>query len=706
MPLKLKKIINVLYAQHYKLCLRKSFYKQLCVLICLLLFSTWIYANTFQFRTSITIDQIEGHGFDLKQIKITFEAQANNISNYEIEIKSALLPDQVGQVKDIKFICNKGVLSKQETSCIDGALSFIDPVMAANSSPATFHIKDSGDFSLSISSLQLAGGSVSLDMSMQQTNWVANLIANNIMLSKLHTVHPFVSEMSLVGDIEGKLILSGYGSIIKEIQGDVEVEKLGFTNQESTSVGEGVVAKFSFKTHRESQIWKNNISSTVFGGELYFDPIFVDANDSSKDIYGNIEWNMDTNSIQLAPLHVEDQNVMHVKISTLLDIEQKKPIAPVELSVKHATFPQAYVTYMQPFILDTNLADLTTSGSLSGSIDVNESHIRDANFNLNKVSFIDKQKRFALTNLDGNIGWGKQYTDFDYEIGFESANIYKLRMGTSKFSFSNLGDSLKLDQIVNVPILDGSLNIESFIVNNPGKEEQNMSLDLSLTPVSMAKISTAFDWPELNGDLAGYAPSVVYKQGDLDVQGALLIRAFDGTTTIHNLKAQDLFSVTPKLFADIQVQNLDLGSLTETFSFGEITGKLSGSINRLQFVNWQPIQFDAWLGTPDNDKSRHTISQKAVDNLTQIGNGASSIFSKSFLRFFDSFRYDRLGIGCQLYNSTCEMRGVSNSGDGFYIVKGSGIPRIDIIGFTPEVSWPVLTARLKRVITTQDIVVQ
>jgi len=185
----------------------------------------------------------------------------------------------------------------------------------------------------------------------------------------------------------------------------------------------------------------------------------------------------------------------------------------------------------------------------------------------------------------------------------------------------------------------------------------------------------------------------------------LLIRGFVGTTTIHNLSAADLFSLTPKISADVQLNNLDLNSLTETFSFGEITGRLEGTINNLQFVSCAPVQFDAWFGTPAKDKSRHRISQTAVDNLTQVGNGGSDILSKSFLKFFDSFGYDKLDLGCTLKNNTCKMRGVDRAGKVFYIVKGSGVPRIDIVGFTDEVSWPVLIARLKRVVSTQEIIV-
>ena len=40
------------------------------------------------------------------------------------------------------------------------------------------------------------------------------------------------------------------------------------------------------------------------------------------------------------------------------------------------------------------------------------------------------------------------------------------------------------------------------------------------------------------------------------------------------------------------------------------------------------------------------------------------------------------------------MGGVEPSEQGYYIVKGSGIPRIDIKGYSAQVDWPQLLRRL------------
>jgi len=69
------------------------------------------------------------------------------------------------------------------------------------------------------------------------------------------------------------------------------------------------------------------------------------------------------------------------------------------------------------------------------------------------------------------------------------------------------------------------------------------------------------------------------------------------------------------------------------------------------------------------------------------------------MSFFENFHYDKLGLGCQLQNGRCKMRGVEEdkSRNAYYIVKGGGIPRIDIMGYENNVDWNTLIERLRSI---------
>jgi hypothetical protein len=81
--------------------------------------------------------------------------------------------------------------------------------------------------------------------------------------------------------------------------------------------------------------------------------------------------------------------------------------------------------------------------------------------------------------------------------------------------------------------------------------------------------------------------------------------------------------------------------------------------------------------------------------------------SRSFLRFFEDFPYDRLGISCRLENSICAMDGVAPAANGYYIVKGRLLPpRIDVIGYAERVNWNSLVAQLAAAIKREGAVAE
>lgn len=679
----------------------------------LLFLASLLQARSLHLQSAITIDSIQGHGFEFENLNIIFDTALP--STYQIEISKVSLPDNNGLIKDIKLICLNGLLSMDEIVCEKGKLSFRDPVIEAHEAAVSFAINKNNEIKLNIDDIQVADGSASIVFEMQQEGWRAEINSKNIEIAELHKKFTILAEFSFLGELSGLLSFEGVNSLINSVSGDVLLSNSSFTNVASSMVGESFAARTNFVLARADKTWMNEFSTTLFSGELYFDPIFIEPGNSPIDIFGKLSWHVDSTIIQFDELHYEDQHALHAYFSTDYDYEIKEIISPLDMHVEYATFPTVYDVYIQPFLIGSNLSELDTSGSFNGAFVFDDGTIFNADFKLSNVSIKDKQNRFALTGLNGNVGWGESYSNTKYEFGFGVASIYKFDLGETTFSFLNNGTSLVLTKAAKVPLLDGAIKIESFIVERPGKEDQAIKLDVNVTPISMLNISSLFAWPEMSGNLSGYAPNVSYQQGNLDVQGALLIRGFGGATTIHNLKAEELFSITPKLFADIKINNLDLTSLTETFSFGEITGKLDGSIKDMQLLNWHPMQFDAWFGTPENDATKHRISQKAVDNLTSLGNGISSSFVKTYLQFIESFGYDQIGIGCRLENGTCVMQGVadsasdnanSNTRGGFYIVKGRGIPRIDIIGFTKRVSWSTLVKRLQRITDIEDVVVQ
>ena len=160
----------------------------------------------------------------------------------------------------------------------------------------------------------------------------------------------------------------------------------------------------------------------------------------------------------------------------------------------------------------------------------------------------------------------------------------------------------------------------------------------------------------------------------------------------------DPFGRLPRVRSDIEARHLDLGMLTETFSFGDISGYIDGDIQGLEMSGTRPLAFAARIQSSPGEY-RKRISQRAVQNISSLGGaGAGAAIQRSFLRFFETFGYERLGLSCRLVNEICLMEGIAAAPQGYVIVKGGGIPALNVIGYNRYVHWDELVSRLQAVI--------
>ena len=163
------------------------------------------------------------------------------------------------------------------------------------------------------------------------------------------------------------------------------------------------------------------------------------------------------------------------------------------------------------------------------------------------------------------------------------------------------------------------------------------------------------------------------------------------------LRLQDPLGPWPRLFADVRAYDLDLAEVTQTFSIGSLTGRLEGHLLGLELFDWSPVAFDALFQTPPGERGDHRISAHAVGNLSNIGRGGGGVVAalqSGAFRMFDEYDYARIGLRCRLANDVCLMSGIEPAGAAYYILKGKGLPHIDIIGNAGRVSWPQLVGQI------------
>jgi hypothetical protein len=191
------------------------------------------------------------------------------------------------------------------------------------------------------------------------------------------------------------------------------------------------------------------------------------------------------------------------------------------------------------------------------------------------------------------------------------------------------------------------------------------------------------------------------------MDGGLQVAVFGGSINVQKLSMERPFGVAPSLSADVAIQDIDLEPMTRVFGFGSITGRLDGRIAGLRLVDWSAEAFDAWLETDQAWKGRRRISQRAVKDITTVGGGGlTGGLQAQALKLFDDFGYQRIGIGCKLRDRVCTMDGIGSAGEGYIIVAGAGLPRIQVVGFRRKVDWPTLVSRLQAATDGQAPIIQ
>jgi hypothetical protein len=336
----------------------------------------------------------------------------------------------------------------------------------------------------------------------------------------------------------------------------------------------------------------------------------------------------------------------------------------------------------------------------------------------------DGARNFALSGLTGRWVWRARRTmngDGDDwprdDSGAPESNLrwrggllLGLQIGAGDLRFSTSDTQFHLLQPTRIPILDGALDLTTLRIHDVGSPQVAFLVDAVLQPISVQRLCKTFGWPEFGGQVGGAISNLQMREGVITLGTTLQAQVFDGSVEIRDLRLEQPFGQWPKFHSTIAMENLDLELLTSAFAFGRITGRLSGAINELQLFNWTPVAFDARLYTPPGDRSRHRISQRAVENIGSIGGsgaGVTAALSSGFLRFFEDFNYDRLGWSCRLENEICRMSGVGPAPNGgYYLVKGKGLPRIDVIGNAKRVDWPRLVQQLIAVTESKGPIVQ
>ena len=352
--------------------------------------------------------------------------------------------------------------------------------------------------------------------------------------------------------------------------------------------------------------------------------------------------------------------------------------------------------YLSGWLGAAGLGDLALRGALQARIALRNGELESLDGTLSGVDVDDPRGRFALHGLGGDMRFSAA-GPVDSRLSWDSGHVYELGFGEATLPMRSEQGRLAFASPVDIPMLGGRLHFDHLAVQPPaGGVGASAEFGLDVQSLDIGELSKALGLPAFTGELSGRIPNARYSAQQLVFDGGLSMALFGGRLDVSALSMERPLGVAPTLSADIAFDDIDLESLTGVLGFGSITGKLDGRIGGLRLVDWEPVTFDASLRTERHRGVRQRISQRAVQDLSSVGDASFvSSLQSQLIGLFDDFAYSALGIDCRLADGVCQMGGLDARGpDSFTIVRGGGIPWLTVVGINRRVDWPTLVERL------------
>jgi hypothetical protein len=671
---------------------------------------------------SLTLDTIETEGFSAREFSIQLDWQ--NLLHPNLSISASIINSALmGQITDVQLRCHQANYLLDSVSCEHANLKGQHKDLGKIEADFKFlyHFQD-GLLELAAKEINIAESKASVSYKKTSGDWTGNLKLQEVMLlqlQKLLTQHPlaedyfqafFQEHKFTSGAVDLSIVAKGRDDLVNEFSIEGQLSNLGL---DGNNVFEEVSAAISIAGNllnkQNSENWKFVFDTSIQQGAMYVVPgfkvledtpgFYLEIDNKPVVLHTVLQWDNTLNQLGVSELSFDHPATLIADINNAIINLNDFALDKIELAVSIPNLANAFSVYVQPLSLQTNFSDVEIAGAVDFQLGYAENEIRQFAIDLKDFFIDDTKSRFSISGASTDIRLAEGKVPITSNLSWDGMSLYRLDLGPGDIQFESTGNQIKVVKWQNVEILDGELLIDHFSLKNLGTSDFELNLNGLLTPISMQAFTQAVGWPLLSGKLSSVVSGLKYHNNRLELDGDIAFRVFDGDITLRELQIDEVFSEFSILNADIEISGLDLELLSDTFSFGKIEGSLNGKMGKLKLENWQPVYFEAEFASPDNDDRPHRISQKALENLNQIGGGLSGTLSNSFLKFLPSYSYGQIGIGCRLFNGICELGGVKKTVDGFYILTRGGLfpPWVEVKGTGRSIKWDDLIGGLKQI---------
>jgi hypothetical protein len=656
---------------------------------------------------SFNVGALNSRSWKLDKVNIALTDLTQSPQKLTLTINQLNLPKPFNDLKLVNIRCTSFTWHNKELFCKQGRAEVHSKWWQSPSSNFSFFISEKHT-SFKLTGLQLAGGIFAVDGEERGNQWQLQADAKAVdgkLIQKLLQLKSFDLK---TGKTSFKLDASGSHALLKKFSLNAQIDGLTVQTKDGRFATESLTLKtcLNAQNHKDGWQWQNR--SSLIDGVLYVEPLYLEADQQSISWHAQGKWDESKKRVEIKSVNYNHSLAANLSGKGIVRYKDSIQIEKADLSLRSDDLQILSSVYLKPFFVQTALEGVSLAGNLKADFSIVQQSLTALAATVNNLEIKEAAGRAGVRGGAGTINWSVDESfDKSSDFSWQQLNFRTLPIGPARLLFLSRANSFKVLEKTRLPFLGGTIVINQFSWQAKEQKDPEIYFEGSLSNVSLEQLSGALNWTPLSGIISGNIPGVDYRNKTLRLGGELIIKVFDGEVKISNLASSGLLTDVSRSYSDLEIDNLDLDQLTGKFKFGGITGKLSGFVKGLTLENWHPVTFFAWLGTPDDDDSTHRISQKAVKSIASIGGGgAADILSRNFLSLFETFGYDKIGLGCYLHGGVCQLMGVEATASGYAIITGGGLPRIDVIGYNPQVDWDVLIERLSRITASDEVIIE
>ena len=651
--------------------------------------------------SALSVAEIAADDWRIRGLSVTLDSAAPQQLAAQLRVGQLVLPDRRGEVRDLALSCALTQQAGGGWQCEAGDLAIADAPVGAQKTRWRGRFSNASEWRIDVPGLRLAKGAVSLAIDYSASRWTANVTVRDARLEQASTLSPqlpWPADWGVRGRVGGTLRGSGAGVVITSVDADLRVRSLDFSSPDGRHAAEQLGVAFAGRGTLRAGRWRFDAKGGIDAGAFYTEPLFVDAAKSRIDLGAVGAWSPGNGLIELDSWQADVADTLSLA-GTGRMASAPSQVEDLTVVARSDNAGRLYAQILQPFLVGTPADDLEVEGRLGMVIHVDGAGFEQAGLELSGLAFADRQGRFSLGATSGSVAWDRDDQVPVSRVKVRDAGVYGIPVGGFDLLLQFAGDGVVLVEPLVVPLLEGAFAVDDFRLQGAllAGAAPRWSASASLRDISLEALTRALDLPPFNGSLQGQLTDLHYADEVLALGGRLSLSAFGGNIAVEGLTIGEPLGLLPQLRASARLRGLDLESLTRTFSFGRIEGRLDGDLDGLSLLGWNPDRFDLHLYTPPGDRSRRRISQRAVENLTELGSGVPAGLSTTFLRMFEEFGYDRIDVRLALDGNVARLDGLAREEGGYYLVRGSGLPRIDVIGRNRSVAWRELIERLRQI---------